>query len=61
MKNRSGVLVKTIKEKGRTYCRIEVEIPKKYKEFDKLKITTIVPNKYPEHGDWFPYCQEVKE
>ncbi len=59
--NRSGVLVKTIKEKGRTYCRIEVDIPWPYKQLDKLKITTIIPSNNPKHGDWYPYCQEVKE
>lgn len=60
--NRSGVIVTTHKEKdGHTYCYLKVQIPKKWEEFDKVKITTIVPSQYPNNGGWFPYCQEVKE
>lgn len=60
--NRSGVVVSTYKEKGHTYCDLKVEIPMRYEQYDKVKITGIIPNTNPHFkGDWFPYCQEVKE
>ena len=60
--NRSGVVVSTYKENGHTYCDLKVEIPWSYKQYDKVKITGIIPNTNPKHkGDWYPYCQEVKE
>ncbi|MBR5354441.1 MAG: hypothetical protein IK126_12100 [Bacteroidales bacterium] len=60
--NRSGVVVSTYKEKGHTYCDLKVKIPWPYEQYDKVKITSIIPNtKSYFKGDWFPYCQEIKE
>jgi hypothetical protein len=57
--NRSGVVVQTYKEKGRTYCDLKVEIPWKWKDYSKLLITGIKPNIDPTKATWYPYCQEV--
>ena len=56
---RSGVLVSTYKENGRTYCDLKVEIPWKWKDYSQLLITTIIPSNDPKKGVWYPYCQEV--
>lgn len=56
---RSGVLVATYKENGRTYCDLKVEIPWKWKDYSQLLITTIIPSNDPQKGVWYPYCQEV--
>ncbi|MBR6367200.1 MAG: hypothetical protein IKR89_02385 [Bacteroidaceae bacterium] len=56
---RSGVLVATYKENGRTYCDLKVEIPWKWKDYSQLLITTIIPSNDPKKGVWYPYCQEV--
>lgn len=57
--SRSGVLVSTYKEKGRTYCDLKVEIPWKWKDCSQLMITGIIPSNDPKKGFWYPYCQEV--
>ena len=57
--NRSGVVVQTYKEKGRTYCDLKVEIPWKWKDYTTLLITGIKPNPDQTKGTWLPYCQEV--
>lgn len=58
--SRSGVVVSTYKENGRTYCDLKVEIPRQWKDYSQLLITTIIPNtKQP--GEWYPYCQEYKD
>lgn len=59
--SRSGVVVSTYKENNRTYCDLKVEIPWKWKDYSKLKITTIIPSNDPKKGVWYPYCQEVKD
>ena len=56
---RSGVLVSTYKENGRTYCDLKVEIPWKWKDYSQLLITTIIPSNDPKKGVWYPFCQEV--
>ena len=56
---RSGVLVSTYKENGRTYCDLKVEIPWKWKDYSQLLITTIIPSNDPKKGVWYPYCQAV--
>lgn len=58
---RSGIVVSTYKENGHTYCDLKVEIPRCWSQCEKVKITGIKPNSYPKGGDWYPYCQEVKE
>lgn len=57
--SRTGVLVSTYKENGRTYCDLKVEIPWKWKDFSQLMITTIIPSNDPKKAVWYPYCQEV--
>lgn len=57
--SRTGVLVSTYKENGRTYCDLKVEIPWKWKDFSQLMITTIIPSNDPKKTVWYPYCQEV--
>lgn len=58
--SRSGVIVSTYKENGRTYCDLKVEIPLKWKDCSQLMITTIIPSNDPKKAVWYPYCQEVK-
>lgn len=58
--SRSGVIVSTYKENGRTYCDLKVEIPWKWKDCSQLMITTIIPSNDPKKAVWYPYCQEVK-
>lgn len=57
--SRSGVIVSTYKENGRTYCDLKVEIPWKWKDCSQLMITTIIPSNDPKKAIWYPYCQEV--
>ena len=57
--SRTGVLVSTYKENGHTYCDLKVEIPWKWKDFNQLMITAIIPSNDPKKAIWYPYCQEV--
>lgn len=56
---RTGVIVSTYKENGRSYCDLKVEIPRKFKDYDEIMITGVKPNSDPKKGIWFPFCQEV--
>lgn len=58
---RSGIVVQTYKEGGRTYCDLKVEIPKRWKDYSELLITGVKPsmNSQSKTVVWFPYCEEV--
>ena len=58
---RSGIVVQTYKESGRTYCDLKVEIPKRWKDYSELLITGVKPSMNPQSKTvgWFPYCAEV--
>lgn len=57
---RTGVIVPTYKENGKIFCDLKVEIPKKWKDYDRIKITGVMPNLNPKQGGWKAYCQEPK-
>lgn len=56
---RTGVIVTTYKEGGKTYTDLKVRIPPQWENYDKLLITGIKPSDKPYFGDWWPFCNEV--
>lgn len=61
-RTRTGVVVSTYKEGGRTFCDLKVEIPTKWENYSELYITGVSPNTNPYNkAVWFPYCEEVQE
>ena len=56
---RTGAVVPTYRENGRTYCTLKVEIPKIWKDYEEIKITGVQLNSDPERGViWKALCQE---